>query len=49
MVDLRFDGQGGVTGQLAGAARVKPGPDGRVILDTYAEEPVQLKGRVGTP
>jgi hypothetical protein len=49
IVDLRFDGQGGITGQLAGAARVKPAPDGSVILDTYAEEPVQLKASAGKP
>ena len=47
LVDLRFDGKGGVTGQMAGAARVKPAPDGSVILDTYAEDPVPLKGQVG--
>lgn len=47
LVDLRFDGQGAVTGQMAGAARVKPSGDGKVILDTYAEEPVQLKGSAG--
>lgn len=46
LVDLRFDGQGGVTGQMAGAARVRPAPDGSVLLDTYAEELVQLKGQV---
>jgi hypothetical protein len=38
-----------VTGQMSGAARVKPGGDGVVVLDTWAEEPVQLKGTVGKP
>jgi len=47
VADLRFDAQGGVTGQLAGAARVRPGPDGNVLLDKYAEELVQLKGKTG--
>ena len=49
LVDLRFDGQGGVTGQLAGAARVKPRPDGGVVLDSYAENLVQLRGQAGRP
>jgi hypothetical protein len=49
VVDLHFDGKGGVTGQMAGAARVRPAPDGTVLLDKYAEELVQLKGHVGGP
>ncbi len=49
IVDLRFDESGGVTGQMAGAARVKPGPDGAVVLDDYAETLVQLTGRTSTP
>jgi len=49
LIDLRFDDRGGVTGQMSGAARVKPGGDGAVVLDTWAEEPVQLKGTVGKP
>jgi hypothetical protein len=49
VVDLRIDEKGGVTGQMAGAARVRPAPDGTVLLDKYAEELVQLKGRVGGP
>ena len=48
-VDLRFDGKGGVTGQMAGAARVRPAPDGTVLLDTIEEELVQLKGSVAKP
>lgn len=49
LVDLRFDGSGGVTGQMAGAARVKPGPEGSVVLDDYAETLVQLTGRLNRP
>ena len=44
IVDLLIDDRGGITGTLAGAARVRPSGDGGVLLDTYAEEPVQLKG-----
>jgi len=49
IVDLRFDAAGGVTGTMAGAARVKPAPDGGVIVDDYAEAPVQLTGSIGKP
>ena len=49
IVDLRFDDRGGVTGQMWGAARVRPAGDGNVLLDTFVEEPVQLKGTVGKP
>lgn len=48
VVELRFDAQGVVTGTMAGAARVKPSPDG-VVLDDYAEAPVRLSARVTTP
>jgi len=44
VVELRFDAQGGVTGTMAGAARVKPSPDGPVLND-YAEAPVRLTTR----
>jgi hypothetical protein len=47
VAQLRFDAKGGVTGQMTGAARVKPSPDGGVILDDYAEELVQVKGQLG--
>ena len=47
VVELRFDGKGGVTGQMSGAARVRPAPDGTVLLDTYLEGLVQLKGQGG--
>jgi hypothetical protein len=48
MVDLRFDGQGGATGTMAGAARVKPSPSG-IVLDNYAETVIQLTARVNRP
>jgi hypothetical protein len=41
IVELHVDAQGGVSGTMAGAARVKPSPDG-LVLDDYAEAPVQL-------
>ena len=49
MVDLRIDEHGAGTGTMAGAARVKPAPDGSVILDNYAEAPVELTIRPGGP
>jgi hypothetical protein len=47
MVELHFDGAGGITGTMTGAARVRPSPqrDGAVVLDDYAEAPVQLTAR----
>src|SRR5262245_48217789 len=48
IVDLRFDAQGGASGTMTGAARVKPSPSG-IVLDTYAETPIQLKARVSRP
>jgi hypothetical protein len=48
VVDLRIDAQGGVTGTMSGAARVKPSPDGPVIGD-FAEAPVRLSSRAGRP
>ena len=49
MVELRFDGTGGVTGTMTGAARVRPAPqgDGGIVLDDYADAPVQLTGTLG--
>ncbi len=47
VVELRLNGKGGVTGQMSGAARVRPSPDGTVLLDTHSDELVQLKGRGG--
>ena len=49
IVDLRIDEQGAGTGTMAGAARVKPGPDGSVILDDFAEAPVELTVRPSRP
>jgi hypothetical protein len=49
LVDLRVDGRGDVTGTMAGAARVKPSPDGGVIVDDYGEAPVQLSGPPAKP
>jgi hypothetical protein len=48
IVEVRFDAQGGVTGTMVGAARVKPSPGG-LVLDDWAEAPVRLTGRVGRP
>jgi hypothetical protein len=48
VVELRFDAQGGVTGTMAGAARVKPSSDGPV-LDDFAEAPVRLATRATRP
>jgi len=41
IIELRFDAAGGFTGTMAGAAKVKPSPDGP-ILDDFAEAPVTL-------
>jgi len=49
IVDLRVDEQGAGTGTMAGAARVKPTPDGGVVLDDYAEAPVELTVRPNRP
>ena len=49
IVDLRIDEQGAGTGTMTGAARVKPGPDGSVILDDFAEAPVELTVRPSPP
>jgi hypothetical protein len=49
IVDLRFDAKGGASGTMAGAARVKPSPDGLVVLDDWAEAPVRLTSRPARP
>ena len=49
IIDLRIDEQGAGTGTMSGAARVKPGPDGSVILDDFAEAPVELTVRPSRP
>jgi hypothetical protein len=48
VVDLLIDEQGGVSGKMNGAARVKPSADG-VVLDDFADVEVQLTGRVTQP
>jgi hypothetical protein len=48
VVELRVDPQGAVTGTMAGAARVKPSPNG-VVLDDFAEAPVSLTARMPGP
>ena len=45
VVDLSLDAQGAGTGTMAGAARVKPTPEGGVVLDDFAETPVELAVR----
>jgi len=46
LVDLTIDAKGGVTGKMAAAGRVRPAPDGGVLLDTYADQLIDLKGQV---
>jgi len=45
-VELLFDDSGAATGTMAGAARVKPAPDG-IVLDDFSAVPVTL--RVSAP
>jgi hypothetical protein len=45
VVDLNLDAKGSGTGTMAGAARVKPAPDDGVVLDDFAETPVELTVR----
>jgi hypothetical protein len=42
VVELNIDAKGAGTGTMAGAARVKPTPEGGVVLDDFAETPVEL-------
>ena len=49
VVILQIDDQGVGAGTMAGAARVKPAPDGGVVLDDYAEAPVELTVRPSQP
>jgi hypothetical protein len=49
IVELRFDGKGSASGTMAGAARVKPAPDGSVVLDDFAVAPVKLAQRGSRP
>jgi hypothetical protein len=42
VIELDIDAKGNGKGTMAGAARVKRGPDGGPIVDDYAEAPIQL-------
>ena len=44
VIELRLDAAGNAKGTMAGAARVKPSPDGVVLYD-YNEAPIQLELR----
>jgi hypothetical protein len=46
LMDLTIEPNGAVTGKLAAAGRVRPSPDGGVLLDTYADQLIDLKGQV---
>jgi hypothetical protein len=43
IIELELDAQGGGTGTMAAAAKVKPGPDGGVIITDFATSPIELK------
>jgi hypothetical protein len=47
VLELAVDAQGSGQGTMAAAARVKPGPDGGVILDDYAATPIRLSIKPG--
>jgi hypothetical protein len=49
IVELNFDAKRSVSGTMAGAARVKPSPDGSVVLDDFSGAPVKLTPRVTKP
>jgi len=42
LVELTLDAKGSGKGVMTGAARVKPSPDGGIIVDDFAGTPVQL-------
>jgi hypothetical protein len=48
IVELLFDAQGGATGTVAGAARVRPSPDG-VTVDDFMDTLVHLTVPAGRP
>lgn len=48
MVELILDAQGTGTGTMTGAARVKPTPDGGIVIDEFEVAPVQLTVRRAT-
>ena len=45
MVELILDAQGAGTGTMTGAARVKPTPDGGIVVDEFEVAPVKLTVR----
>ena len=45
LVELTLDAQGSGKGTMTGAARVKPTPDGGLVVDDFASAPVQLAVR----
>jgi hypothetical protein len=47
LVELIVRDNGEIVGTMTGAARVKPGPDDIPVVDSFAETPVRLAGRVG--
>jgi hypothetical protein len=49
IIELRFEGRGGPTGTMAGAARVKPTGGGGVGIDDYADVVVELSLRERQP
>ena len=42
VIEIRLDGKGPGRGRLAAAARVRPDGDGGVLLDDYAETPIEI-------
>lgn len=46
MVELLIGNDGSITGTMTGAARVKPGGEGAVVVDDFAATPVSLSGRL---
>ena len=46
IVQIQLDGTGKGHGTMAGAARVRPDGDGGVLLDDYADEPIELSNVV---
>jgi hypothetical protein len=42
MVEMMLDAKGAGTGTMTGAARVKPTPDGGLVVDVFEVAPVQL-------
>jgi hypothetical protein len=49
LIQLQVDARGAGTGMMAPAARVKPGGEAGVRIDSYADEPLALKVTRQTP